>query len=454
MASSQNALETLTHRWMRRRFALPLIAASGAVLLIVSEQTYRATTDTLRGGIELTDARIQSLGLLQTLAEAETAQFAFVATGQQAHLAQLEGAKRRLPTLLLAVTGYVRDLGATGPADAARVTALTGEVLERFDRTLKLLGAGEHDAALAAVKEEGGRRAMTALRGALQGQLANAATLQGQARTSIYDALFVNRLAVGSLTLIALFSLFLFQRQLHLLDRERDGQRDRLLAQRGRLEADVERRTQELAELARHLQTVREDERASLARELHDELGSLLTAGKLEIARARSKVEDPPAVLERLDRVIVHMNSAIKLKRRIIEDLRPSSLSNLGLMASLEILCAETSETLGIPIRFVPGELRLSDAGDLTVYRFVQEALTNSAKYANAGSIEVKVETVGPDAVISVSDDGAGFDLQAPRVGHHGLSGMTFRAASLGGSMSIVSAPGAGTSLKIVLPLA
>jgi signal transduction histidine kinase len=453
MTELTDTVEPLTHRWLRRRFALPLIAALGAVMLIVSEQTYRATTTTLRGGIELTDARIQSLGLLQTLSEAETAEFAFVATGQEAYLDRLEAAKRQLPSLLGAVTDYFKALDGTEPADVRRITALTTGLADRFDRTLGLARAGDRDAAVAALKDEGALRTMTELRSALQAQLARATTLQGQARTSIYRALFVNRLAVGSLTLIAMLSLFLFQRQLHLRDRERNGQRDRLLAERSQLEDEVERRTSELAELARHLQTVREDERSSLARELHDELGSLLTAGKIEIARARSKVNDPAAVLERLDRVIVHMNSAIKLKRRIIEDLRPSSLSNLGLMASLEILCSETSETLGIPVRFSPGDLKLTEASDLTVYRFVQEALTNSAKYAEAGSIDVEVTSVGSDAVITVRDDGAGFDPMKSRVGHHGLSGMTFRATSLGGSMSVVSAPGAGASLKIVLPL-
>ncbi len=454
MTASHRKAEPLAHRWLRRRFALPLIAALGAVLLIVSEQTYRATTSTLRGGIELTDARIQSLGLLQALSEAETAKYAFVATGKKEHLDRLSAARQQLPSLLAAVTAYLGGLKSADPADAARIEHLTHQLLERIDRTLELAAAGERDAAAAGVIEEDAGRTMAELRSALRKQLALAATLQGQARTSIYDALFVNRLAVGSLTLIALVSLVLFQRQLHLLDRERDSQREQLLAERGQLEAEVERRTQELAELARHLQTVREDERSSLARELHDELGSLLTAGKLEIVRARSKVQDPVAVLERLDRVIVHMDRAITLKRRIIEDLRPSSLSNFGLMASLEILCSETSETLGIPIRFSPGELSLTEAGDLTVYRFVQEALTNSAKYAGARSIDVTVETVDRDAVITVRDDGAGFDLQKSQAGHHGLSGMRFRAASLGGSMSVVSAPGAGTSLTIVLPLA
>ena len=454
MTSARKNLKAVASRWFRRRFAFPLIASLGALLLLVSEQTYKATTSTLQGGIELTDVRIQSLALLQKLYEAEIAQFSFLTTGQQEHLAQLESIRAELPVLLKPVTAYFQKLEVAGSGNAMRIGELTQKLVGRFDRTLILASAGANDQAVASMRFDGEQLEMTELKNVMKAQLSSAAALQNKARSSIYDALFVNRLAVGSLTLIALLSLFLFQRQLRLLDRVRDLQRDALLAERSQLEIEVEQRTQMLAALTAHLQTVREDERSNLARELHDELGSLLTAGKLEIARARAKVNEPVAVLERLDRVIGHINSAIALKRRIIEDLRPSALSNLGLMASLEILCRESSETMGVTIAFSSNEIRLSEPGELTVYRFVQEALTNCAKYAEAKSIEVDVQKVERNAVVTVRDDGAGFDLSESRVGHHGLSGMTFRAESLGGSMTVTSSPGDGTSLRIVLPLA
>ena len=102
-------------------------------------------------------------------------------------------------------------------------------------------------------------------------------------------------------------------------------------------------RTAQLKELAQHLQTIREDERSRLARELHDELGALLTAAKLDVARLKSRLgSDATAdAAERLAHLNETLNGGIALKRRIIEDLRPSSLSNLGLVAALEILLRE-----------------------------------------------------------------------------------------------------------------
>ena len=115
--------------------------------------------------------------------------------------------------------------------------------------------------------------------------------------------------------------------------------------ERDRLEVEVERRTRDITQIANHLQTAREDERSSLARELHDELGGLLTAAKLDVARMRSRLAAaPPEVLERMMHLVKTLDEGIALKRRIIEDLRPSSLSNLGLKAALEILCTEFAE--------------------------------------------------------------------------------------------------------------
>ena len=129
---------------------------------------------------------------------------------------------------------------------------------------------------------------LLALRSELLRNLELAATQLQQARTSIYDALLVNRVAVGSLTQLALLCLFLFLRQLRVQNRDR-ARPDRALRQeRKQLEEEIERRTDRLTRLAKHLQSVREDDRAHLARELHDELGDL-TASKLAQFRAKSR---------------------------------------------------------------------------------------------------------------------------------------------------------------------
>ena len=445
-------LNSLAERWVRKRFAFPVIVLMAAALLWVSENTYRNTTTTLRGGIALTDARIQTMRLLQLLSDVETAQFAFLVTARTEYLTRYAEAKAALPEVQRAVSRFFVAQGVDGAATTKRVDDFVQRELALYDRTLALARAGDAAGARALADDAHARGEMLALRSELLRHLGLAATQQQQARTSIYDALLVNRVAVGSLTLVALLSLFLFLRQLQAQDRERASQQRGLLQEREQLEDEVERRTDRLTQLAKYLQSVREDERAHLARELHDELGGLLTASKLDIARARMKTADPPELLVRLDRVNDHLNKCIALKRRIIEDLRPSALANLGLTVALQNLCDDMSVSLAIPVKLVAAQFHLPPEAELVVYRFVQEALTNIGKYAAAKQVEVTLKEVDGSATVEVVDDGVGFDPQASRAGHHGLAGMQFRAESLGGTMSVSSAPGRGTRVHINFP--
>src|SRR5262249_180937 len=155
------------------------------------------------------------------------------------------------------------------------------------------------------------------------------------------------------------------------LERHTDEEARRIESERDRLEAEVTARTRQLKELAQHLQTIREDERSRLARELHDELGALLTAAKLDPARlkSRSGKSTPPEIVERIAHLNETLNGGIALKRRIIEDLRPSSLSNLGLVAALEILIREFGQRSEIKVSEDLEHVDLGPAAQLTVYR-------------------------------------------------------------------------------------
>ena len=262
---------------------------------------------------------------------------------------------------------------------------------------------------------------------------------------TIYDALLAGRVVVGVLTLTTLIGLFMFLRQVRRQDRTSREER-------ARLELEVQTRTARLTELAQYFQSVREDERASVARELHDELGALLTVSKLEIARARNKAGHDPEVLASLARVIQSLDQGIALKRRIIEDLTPSALTHLGLDIALENLCHDMSTSLGIPVQLSVASFKLSPAAQLAIYRFVQEALTNIGKYAKATQVTVTLTSVAGHAAVEVKDNGVGFDADLARAGRHGLSGMQFRAEALGGAMSIFSVAGIGTTLRIEFP--
>jgi len=215
----------------------------------------------------------------------------------------------------------------------------------------------------------------------------------------------------------------------------------------------VRERTATLAQLATHLQQVREEERGHLARELHDELGALLTAAKLDVARLKSKLgTPPPEVTLRLQHLTESLNSGIALKRRIIEDLRPSSLSNLGLTAALEILAREFSERSGLEVASSLEPVDLDEQAQLTVYRIVQESLTNIGKYAEAKQVDISVRDYSNHVEVEIRDDGKGFDVRAAKPSTHGLAGMRHRVEAAGGRLVVQSAPNRGTRITATMP--
>lgn len=220
-----------------------------------------------------------------------------------------------------------------------------------------------------------------------------------------------------------------------------------------RLETLVALRTAQLTELTHHLQTAREDERARLARDLHDELGALLTSAKLDAARLRSRLAgSAPEALERLAHLTQTLDSVITLKRRITEDLRPSSLDHLGLVVTLDILAREFAERSGVSVHRQLVEVPLTAAAELVAYRMVQEAVTNISKYARARQVWISLARRDHLVELTVRDDGVGFDATVPSRSAYGLVGMRFRVEAEGGKLLVTSNPGHGTRLVMTLP--
>lgn len=270
----------------------------------------------------------------------------------------------------------------------------------------------------------------------------------------IKDLLLLGRIGIAAMTVLSVLILILLIRQGRQLALEREVQRKSLLHEKERLAQEVERRTSDLRDLAKHLQTAREDERARLARDLHDELGALLTTAKLDVTVMRPRIQqNMPELLPKLVHLTDALNQGIALKRRIIEDLCPSSLRTLGLAPSLEALLHDTSKASGLQIEHTMESVNLSADVQLTAYRVVQEALTNVIKYAQAKRVTVRVVGAETQAVVSINDDGIGFDPDGSRMGRHGLRGMRFRVEACGGELSIESAHGEGTRIVARLPL-
>ncbi len=232
---------------------------------------------------------------------------------------------------------------------------------------------------------------------------------------------------------------------------ERKHNEEALQKQRRQLEESEAR----LRELAEFLQTIREEERTRIARELHDELGQALTALRIDLRWLSGKsgsLGEPAAA--RVAAALGVVEQSIVSLRRISEDLRPAMLDSLGLAAAVEHHLTKFSERTGVigELRMNREEFELEDRVATTVFRVVQEALTNVARHAGASQVAVAIEETHDAIGLTVHDNGRGFTAANGRK-TFGLLGMRERIAMLGGHLEIDSQPGRGTRIVASIPL-
>lgn len=215
----------------------------------------------------------------------------------------------------------------------------------------------------------------------------------------------------------------------------------------------------QLRALSAHLQTVREEERAHIARELHDELGQMLTALKFDVSWLRNRC--PACAIAEVGDKLADMgellDSTIAAARRISADLRPTMLDDLGLKAAVEWLVEEFAKrnaAIRCETRLELGDNLIHDNIATAAFRIVQECLTNASRHANASQMHVFVGVQDQQLHVGVRDNGHGLPARPGRKDSYGLIGMRERAEALGGTFRMHSAPGEGVSIEVTLPLA
>ena len=219
---------------------------------------------------------------------------------------------------------------------------------------------------------------------------------------------------------------------------------------------ELGRRTQELSSLSAFLQTHYEREKASLARELHDELGGILTPAKMDLAWLEARLGNDVQYGARMQRLSALIDQGIDLKRRIIENLHPSLLDHLGLPTALQWYMDETcrANKLDCHVSVSPNLERLPSDVEIALYRVVQESVMNAVRHAKATRIELDMQREEGGLRLRIRDDGIGIrDLQDARRGTHGLTGMHQRMRAINGSFDIASSGGKGTRIEIFVPI-
>jgi signal transduction histidine kinase len=387
--------------------------------------------------------------------DAETGQRGFMLTQDSTYLNPYIEARAELPRDLEAL-GRMTDDNPVQVAQFATVRKLIDTRFAQMERSLALKREGDDDAFRRVLTSPEGMVTMSSLRLALDGmaaeeQMQNERRLlaltenQNQLRRGFYLVAGLN------LFLVTLGGLFLNQ----------DSQRRRREAaeaeQRSvQLGHAVNERTAELTGLSHHLQRLQEDEKAKIAREIHDELGGTLAAAKIDLQLISDKLPKDDIHRTRLLRIMSAIDDTIQVKRRIIEDLRPTLLDNLGIGAALKWQCSQFTKRWNIPCRveMQDDSLRLSPAYSIAFYRVVQEALTNVTKYAQAKNVSVSLLRGGDRWVLRIADDGVGIDTAKPHNSTaHGLVSMRERARALGGEFSVSGQAGRGTVVEVTVPL-
>jgi signal transduction histidine kinase len=422
------------------------IAAAGQTRLNAAE-----------GRVHNSEDREQALDeFLAFITDAESEQRGYLLTGERSYLQSYAAAREKLAPAL----DRLHDSYASGGEpveEISRLRLLSGQKLAELDETVALYDKAGLDPAMSATRTDIGKRttrnilkSVAALRKEESAKLTSAiARWQSDLRLSRWITLGGAILNIG---LIALATALVYVDM-----RRRARQATALRDQKQELARQVEERTRELTALSTHLQGVSELEKSALSRELHDELGGLLVAARMDLSWLQHRLPtSDPAIEQRFKRIHDSLSAGVDLKRRVVEELRPTLLDNMGLFAAVRWQFKESCRRTGLRCtESIPeAELRFTPDAAIGVFRVAQEALTNILKHAEAKSADLAIDIQQDLFVMRISDDGRGmFPARLPTLPSHGLASMRHRIAALGGIWELSAPPSGGTTVTARIPL-
>jgi signal transduction histidine kinase len=403
--------------------------------------------------LELREQALIEFAALVT--NAESAQRGYLLTGESTYLQPYSEAVSKITQALDRLN---QTYGRDGNGDVfQKLSLLTGKKLGELADSVALYKKRANSAAVNALGTDVGKRTMdeiVGIVGVMQAdEAAELATATAQWQTDFRFWRWIA--AIGAVLNIALVVLATY---LVLGDmRRRSRQTVSLRDQKLELERQVEARTQQLTDLSTHLQGVSEQEKSALSRELHDELGGLLVAARMDLSWLQQRlVNSDPAIEQRFKRIHESLSAGVDLKRRVVEELRPTLLDNMGLYTALRWQFKETCRHNGLTCtETIPEiELKFNPDAAIGVFRVAQEALTNILKHAEAKSAGLEIGISKDVFELRVRDDGKGMPHSRRDASpSHGIAAMRHRAAALGGTLEVTPAPGGGTLVSARFPL-
>lgn len=442
-------------RWALFLPPLLLIAFLAGLFVLAFEGQSRLESANLL--VQQSDQRRQSLSDLQNLLlAAESARRGYLITGQKQDLAPTEMLEERAGTILGRIgESYRGDATATGLLRQLRLA--TGKKMGELGASIALAERQGSVAAMQLMRTGEGARFLEEIRNIIATLMSREQATRTAAAARWKSDLILARWISGAGALFNILLVLLAMRLVMSDMRRRSQQAADLNSQNQRLEDQVTARTRDLVALSIHLQEVSEQEKRTLSRELHDELGGLLVSARMDASWLERKlaIEDP-AVRQRFKRIQDSLAAGVDLKRRVIEGLRPTLLDNMGLIAALRWQVKESCSraSLRCTERYPEQELALSPQAAIAIFRTVQEALNNIVKHAGASHVDIAVEVIGTDLLIQIADDGRGLTPeQLKTLGSHGLAAMRHRIEALGGWFGIANPGAGGVVIRARIPL-
>jgi len=400
--------------------------------------------------------------LLSELSDAEAGQRGFLLTNDDKYLQSYQVARDRIEPTLDRLTNLFRDndrlLMTPDQRDTVRhLRVLVGSGLGELAASLALYSSEGPEQALALVRTDLGSRTM----GEIRSEAFRLRTLERDGVSSELTRAerlrLISRALMGGVVVLNIGLLIMAASLVARQARRRAELTEQLATENEELERRVRRRTAELSALSSHLQKLSEKEKASLARELHDELGGLLIAVKMDVSWLQKRWPNvEPDIQTRWTRVLKVLDDGVDFKRRIVENLRPTLLDNMGLLPAVRWITQETCSRAGLQVTeiYPEHELELIDDAAIMVFRLVQESLTNIVKHAHATHVKVEIALEQTDMLVLIEDNGTGIDAdRREAVGSHGLATMRHRVRSFGGTFDIDSPPQGGARIRARVPL-
>jgi signal transduction histidine kinase len=441
-------------RWYIALPPLLLIVFLVGLFFLAAAGQSRLNADNAR--VYDSELRQESLSeFLALITDAESGQRGYLLTGDSVYLQPYTDAEPKVEAAL----ERVREAygGDEGNAELHELRILTGKKLGELEDTLAMFKHRGTAPAITAERTDGGRRTMdqisrivSTLRQDAKKDLSDAsAQWQADFRTSRWAA------ALGVILNIGL--VLLATRLVYGDMRRRARQATDLRDQTQELERQVCERTRELTALSTHLQGVSEQEKSALSRELHDELGGLLVAARMDLSWLQQHLPtSDPAIEQRFKRIHESLSAGVDLKRRVVEELRPTLLDNMGLFAALRWQFKETCRRTGLECtESIPdSELKFTPEAAIGIFRVAQEALTNILKHAEATSADLAIAIEDDTFVLQITDDGKGIPSHRLKTDtSHGLASMRHRIVALGGLWSLENPVSGGTIVTAQVPL-